>query len=596
MFLTKIYSEPKGLFNKSVCENGTIEFKNGINYIFGKKNPANPIESLNGIGKSLLLDLIDFCFLSSFRKLDNPRLFEAKEYLSGYKIVLEFKVNNKDYIIKRSVDKPDKIEFGKSDKIILYESKTEVSERLCDLLFKNPKYNGYYESNLLRKLLPFFLKIHKHKSQKFIDPIEYIKNCTATELNQYHLFLMGIDNTLINKNYLIQTELKDKDPAIREIKRFIETNFGIKKISDIDSEIDNLNREIKQLDKAVKAYKLADKYKDTETQANNLTAEIKENVYLNFTDQSKIKLYKESIKLKDEVKNLRQIENIYSELNVLLAKSIRKTLNDALTFRTQISDSRQKFLDDEIQELEENVRVREKIINIKEVERAKLFSFLEAKEAIKDLTEAFYIINEKKKKVSDLESRINLFNDLSKEKAELSVKEKQLEQEVLNYLTKIREEIANFRDTFSEVYNKVYPENKNRSNFSIASDLESKSKIIIDINFPAMRSEGKNQGRTLIYDIAILLNAIEKKINCPRFLVHDGIFDGMDKAHFVAVCNLLYHLTKVGKEFQYIIPINEEGTLSEKFGKVDEVNVEKIESEAIVILTPTNKLLGKSWN
>lgn len=596
MFLTKIYSEPKGLFNKSVCKNGVIEFKNGINYIFGKKDINNPSESLNGIGKSLLLDLIDFCLISSFRKIDTPRLYEAKEYLSDFKIVLEFRVNNVDYIIKRSVDSPNKIEFGKKGKVLLYDSKTEVSERLCDLVFKNTSYSGFYESNLLRKLMPFFLKIHKHKAQKFIDPIEYIKGCYSTELNQYHLLLMGIDNTIINKNFQIQTSIKDKEPALRELKRAIETNYGIKRISDIDSEIDNLNREIKHLDKAIQAYKLADKYKDAETHANILTSEIKENVYENFADQSKIKAYKESMTNKDDLRNVRQIENIYSELNTMLGKAIRSTLDEAVKFRNQLSVSRQNFLNGEIQELEENIRIREKIINIKETERAKLFSFLEAKEAIKDLTEAFYAINEKKKKVNDLESRINLYKDIEKEKAELAVKEKQLEQEVLNYLSDIRNEIADFRDTFSEIYNKVYPENKNRSNFTIASDLESRAKILIDINFPAMRSEGKNQGRTLIYDIAILLNAIEKNINCPRFLIHDGIFDGMDKAHFVAVCNLLNNLSNMGKEFQYIIPINEEGTLNEKFGKVDRVNVETIESEAIVILTPTNKLLGKSWN
>src|SRR3989339_657336 len=97
-----------------------IEFKNGINYIFGKKDIDNPSESLNGIGKSLLLDLIDFCLISSFRKIDTPRLFEAKEFLSDFKIVLEFRVNNIDYIIKRSVDSPNKIEFGQKGKVLLY--------------------------------------------------------------------------------------------------------------------------------------------------------------------------------------------------------------------------------------------------------------------------------------------------------------------------------------------------------------------------------------------------------------------------------------------------------------------------------------------
>jgi uncharacterized protein YydD (DUF2326 family) len=596
MFLTKIYSEPKGLFNDAVCKNGVIEFKNGINYIYGKKDSDKATESLNGIGKSLLLDLVDFCLLSSIDKSGNPRLFEAKEHLSGYKIVLEFKVNNTDYIIKRSVDKVGTIEFGKKGSVTAFENRIELSERLCDLIFKDDSYKGYYENNLFRKLMPFFLKIHKHKQQKFTDPIEYLKGCYATELNQYHLLLMGVDNSLMHENYEIQIKLKDKEPALKEIKRFVESTYGLKKITDADSEIDNLNREIKKLDNAVKTFKLADKYKDAESQANKFTEELKQNIFLNFSDQNKVKLYKESFQIKDDVKSLKKVKNIYTELNELIGKVVKKTIEDAVIFREQLSKSREKFLASEITELEASIKKREKTITDIENERAKIFGFLEAKEAIKDLTEAFSIINEKKKKINDLESRVKIYNDLSKEKAELNIQESQLEKAVLDYLANVKSQLTDFRDIFSEVYNSVYPENKNKSYFSISPDLAKKSKVSIEVNIPAMRSEGKNQGRTLIYDIAILLNAIEKNIKCPRFLVHDGIFDGMDRAHFVAICNFLYLIDKKGKKFQYIIPINEEGELDDKFGKIDAVTKANIEKEAILILTPSKKLLGKSWN
>lgn len=596
MFLSKIYSEPIGLFNDAVCENGTIEFKNGINYIYGKKDSAHATESLNGIGKSLLLDLIDFCLLSSADKSGNPRLYEAKKHLSGYKIVLEFNVDHTDYVIKRSIDKVGTIEFGKKGNIATFENRLELSERLCDLIFKSNSYTGYYENTLFRKLMSFFLKIHKHKNPKFTDPIEYLRGCFATELNQYHLLLMGVDNSLMHENYEIQTKLKDKAPALKEIKRFVESTYGLKKISDADSEIDNLNREIKKLDDIVKTFKLADKYKDAESQANKLTEKIKQDVFLNFSDRNKVKLYKESFQIKDDIKNLKKVKYIYAELNDLLGKTVKKTIDDAISFREQLSQSREQFLENEINELQANIAKRAINISDKENERAKIFGFLEAKEAIKDLTEAFSMLNEKKKRISDLESRVKIYNDLSKEKAELNVKESQLEKAVYDYLESLKKQLIDFRDIFSEVYNSAYPENRHKSYFSIAPDLGKKSKILIEVTVPAMRSEGKNQGRTLIYDIAILLNAIEKNIKCPRFLIHDGIFDGMDKAHFVAICNFLHALDAKGKKFQYIIPINEEGELDDRFGKIDAVTKANIEKEAILILTPSKKLLGTSWH
>jgi len=112
----------------------------------------------------------------------------------------------------------------------------------------------------------------------------------------------------------------------------------------------------------------------------------------------------------------------------------------------------------------------------------------------------------------------------------------------------------------------------------------------IDISLPDMFGKGKNQGRTLVYDISILLYNIINTNNFPRFLIHDGIFDGVDKAHFISVCNFIEGIAKTGKKIQYIITINEEGTLSEKFGDGEQITPDFIENNAILILSPSDKL------
>lgn len=596
LFLKRLYSEPNGLFKHTLNNDGIVEFKNGINYIFGKKDSENDAtESLNGIGKSLLLDLIDFCLLSSFDKRRNSRLYEAKEYLTGYKIVLELEIDGSEYTIKRNIDDHNKIEFGKGEKLTTFETSRDLSQVLCDLIFKPKNYSGHYNNNWLRKLLPFFIKIHKPKEGRFVDPVEYIKGCYPTELNLYHLFLLGIDNSLAYENYQIQSSLKEKEPALKEIEKRVKEKYRFKKISDIDSEIDNLNREIGRLGKILKTYKLADHYQDTEQKVNRLTEEIKSNIYLNFVDSKKIKQYKESFQQKDETINPRKIENIYKELNSLLAAKIRKNLSEAITFRKELAKSRKEFLAEEINELEENIKVRNELNKIKEAERANFFKFLEAKEAIRDLTEAISILNGKKEKKSELEGSINLYNDINREITKLRTRVSQLEEKILDFLAEIKEKVSKFRNFFAEIYNSTYPELKDLSIFNISTDFHTQQKISIDVRIPAMRSEGKNQGRTLIYDLAVLRQAVEYRLKYPGFLIHDGIFDSMDKAHFVAVVNLLNSMSRSGLKFQYILPINEEGTLNEKFGRVDEVTPEIIEQEAIIVLTPSKKLFGNSW-
>ena len=123
---------------------------------------------------------------------------------------------------------------------------------------------------------------------------------------------------------------------------------------------------------------------------------------------------------------------------------------------------------------------------------------------------------------------------------------------------------------------------------------ETDAVVNIEITFPAMYSKGKNQGRTLVFDLAVLINSIKNNYPGPKFLVHDGIFDGVDKAHFVSLYKYLEDL-KTKMRFQYIVTLNEEGTLSEKFGDVDELSPKGIKSKAISILTAKKKLFGKDF-
>lgn len=588
MFLKRFYSEPEGLFS-------TVEFKNGVNFIFAKKEKNTDTKnSLNGVGKTLLLDLIDYCLLSSETKL----IKSAKTHneLQQYSVVLEFTVNDKIYVIKRSFKEPNKnIIFGLKDAISNFNSIDDIKDILCDLIFKNVDYSGKYSNKWLRKLIPFFIKKQSVKNESFSDPIKYIKEISEMELIQYHLLFMGIYNELFYKNFNLQSELKKKEPVIKEVKNFVQDTYGLRDISQAENEVDKLRSHLIKLEANIKHFKLAEQYEDVENQSNKLTLTIKELWFQNFSDRRKIESYKESFKLDDDL-NVRKISKLYRELNDLLAQNIEKTLEEAIAFRKQIAASRKNFLATEIDILENTNRKRETEIRELEEKRAQLFSFLEAKKAISDLSEAYLELSKKREELNDLSGKIKLYQDLRKEEAEVKQEEAKLYSEIVSFLQKIQKELSDFRQIFFEIHDAIYIENKNRSSFTLTPNENKDSKIDIGVSLPADLSKGKNQGRTLIYDLTILFNAIKKEIHCPRFLIHDGIFDGMDKAHFVHLYEYLERLVNAGEKFQYIITMNEEGTLNENFGNADKVNPEKIANEAILTLTPTKPLFGRKWD
>ncbi len=588
MFLERFYSEPEGLFP-------AVEFKNGVNFIFAKKERGTDTKnSLNGVGKTLLLDLIDYCLLSSETKLIKSA--KVHNELQQYLVVLEFTVDDKIYVIKRSFAEPNKnIIFGPKDAVSNFNSIDDIKDVLCDLIFKNVDYNGKYSNKWLRKLIPFFIKKQSAKNESFSDPIKYIKEVPEMELVQYHLLFMGIDNALFYQNFNLQSELKKKEPAIKEVKNLVQDTYGLRDISQAENEVDKLRSQLIKLEANIKHFKLAEQYEDVENQSNELTLKIKELWFQNFSDRRKIESYKESFKLGDDL-SVRKIGRLYRELNDLLAQNIEKTLEEAIAFRKQVAESRKEFLKTEIHALEDANKKRETEIKELEERRAQLFSFLEAKNAISDLSEAYLELSKKREELNDLSGKIKLYQDLRKEEADIKQEEAKLYAEIVSFLQKIQRDLSDFRQTFFEIHDAIYVENKDRSSFTLTPSENKDSKIDIGVSLPADLSKGKNQGRTLIYDLAILFHAIRKGIRCPRFLAHDGIFDGMDKAHFVHLYEYLEKLANRGEKFQYIITLNEEGTLNENFGNVDKVNPEKIANEAIITLTPTNPLFGRKWD
>ncbi len=594
MLLKQLYSEPPGLLATTPAGDGVIRFKDGVNYIFGKKEAAAGAKnSLNGIGKSLSLDLIDFCLGCSFVGR-NARLFGARAHLTGYKVVLDFEVDSTTYTVKRSVDTPDQIEFGPKGATRSLDE-TAAKEKLCKLIFFRKDYPGYYSNGLLRSILPFFLKIHRTGGSRFNDPIAYLPSTPESKLNQFHLFFLNIDNTLIHQNFELQEKIAATAKALTLVRKQILRVYGIKRVREIDSKIDSLNIEVKAIEKGLKAFRLADAYREAEKRADELTKEIKSAVLQNHADHSKVTRYEESYALAEEGPNVREITALYGELNQLLGENVGKTIDEAIAFRSHLAKSRKAFLATELKRLRAQIDERDKVIANKDNERSSLFEFLEAQRAIQDLTDAFKVADKKKKELSDLRARIQLYSDLEKEQAGHKAKESTLWLEILALLEATKDQVSDFRLTFFEVYRELYQTSDSESAFSIIEEPKKQQKIRIDVNIPARLSEGKNPGRTLIYDIAVLMHLIRRGLRGPRFLIHDGIFNGMDKAHFVALVNYLKRNVEAGRRFQYLIPINEEGTLSENFGEVDAITPKQIEKEAVLVLTPKNKLLGKDW-
>lgn len=572
IFLKEIYSEPSGLFNN-------VKFKKGINVIYGKQ-VGDQKPSLNSIGKSTLISLIDFCLLSDFDK--EHKLYKAKEFLDNYKIVLKIEDKGDDLIIKRSSKNSKRVFLTEGGNKEVEMDLEDAKSILYKKMFAPQEYSGVSEGKWFRSIIPLFIRNEKNG---FLDTIEYIPEVRRHTSTRYHLMLMGIDNTLSNTNLEYIKELKKKEGDLESIKKIVEDQYG--DVESINNQADKLKKEIEIAEESKRKFQLNATYEQEQDKANELTQKIKSIILENNHLRDLLEGYKESYKLEIDI-DTKKISSMYEEIDENLSLELKKTLDEALEFKNQLIESRKNFIKDKLKEIEKELEENASKIKSLDLERANIFNFLEDKRAIGDLTELFNLISDKRQTYDDLKSKISLIEELNKSYLNKKTQYAKLQEEINEFIKSINEKISSLREIYTEIYDNLYnPENK-KGFFDIIFDKKKKSKMYIIANSKDADGFGKGRGCILVYDLMLLFNIIKNKLPYPSFWIHDGIFNGVYKNQFVSAMNLLNKKT-AEFEFQYITALNEDEEIiaDEKFGKLD------FDIKENIIVTYTNQTEGK---
>lgn len=581
MKLKKLYTTPTQLFE-------TVIFRDGINFIFGVKDETD--ESLNGIGKSLLLDFLDFALLGSFIINNNSRLNRAYENanLKGHSTVLEFEIDKTNYILTRPFDNSQNVLLSKNKGAAKEYSIKKVQEILFPIVYSS-YYKGEFDPSWFRRITKFFLKIQKMSDQKFTDPIKF-SPYSEIELNQYHLFLWNLDNTLASLNFSINKQIDENKKLISLTKKYMKDKFDIDDIPAAVKKASELQKQITKYKNQINDFNLKDGYDELESRLNEVTSQIKSITVLNVADHLKIQDMENSLK-QDEKVNIDYVSEIYEEFNSIFSEGIKKTLEEAKEFRKLVSESRNDFIKFQKSQLLYKIDVRNNDKDLLTNEQQQILKTLSQLNALPDFKSVFKRHANVLSKKSELLSKINMFKDLNKDIRKLKSDDEELLNKVDVFISDNSVQIENINSRIKEIYNAIFGSIDSPHIFEITKNTE-EQKLKINVLPDDVYSNGKNQGRTLVYDLALLFNAIDQNISCPRFLVHDGIFDSLDKSHFISLFQLCEQKLKEKKNFQYIVTLNEQGTFDERFGDKDKlVTREMILAKSIAVLSPSKKLL-----
>lgn len=570
MQLKKIYANKESF--------RTVEFnESGLNFIVAKqKNPENRDngKTYNGVGKSLLINIIHFCMGS---KKNNYTSFCSK--LPDWEFYLDFSVGGVNYTAKRSTDNSNRITLN--DEELTLKKFNAKMESIC---FNIP--DGI--SNLsFRSLFPFFIRPNKKRYVDF--------NGVSGGYNPYHImlynaFLLGLDVFLAQKKH----DIKKEQDRIKTLEGNFKNDDLLRDFftgnKDVALTIVDLEEQIQKLDKNLSNFKVAEDYRDVQKEADRIEKEL-------FAINNKIILIQNNIEsvnksLEIETKtNQDDITKVYEEANVHFSENLQKTLTDLESFYEKLVTNRKKRLLEQKTKFESEIAAKSDAANKLKNELDRLMKYLGDHQAL----DVFLTLSDKSAHLKTKLESLKKYQSLQSE-----YKEKLREAEKINleqseatetFLAEIESDINTLRDYFRSLAKRFYP-NAVAGLTIVNNDGENLQRYNIDAKIESDNSDGINNVKIFCYDMTLLFKSQNHNIN---FVFHDSrLFDGIDERQKAELFRILNEEFDSSRK-QYIATVNQ-NQLAEIKSYLDPELFDKIvTNNTVLTLTDdddSEKLLG----
>lgn len=241
MFKLISLSSPSGLFKD-------IVFRDGLNIILGRYSKSG--KDINGIGKTTIINLIDYCLLADGVKSE---LFKEKyDFLRHETIRLSFLLGGKQYSIERGFEDKKKVTLKTNGE----DAKEFVDSDLRLILGSEMGKGqiGIYEPIWFRTLMSFFVQNdHNFLKRDATNVLNFTIGKRQPELFTYIFLLLGIDNGLMWDFDNSSVELKSLRADQTRINKQIVEQTG-KSIEDFRGECDSVARKIDKLENGLDNY------------------------------------------------------------------------------------------------------------------------------------------------------------------------------------------------------------------------------------------------------------------------------------------------------------------------------------------------------
>jgi len=541
------------LFSETNLIKKNVDFQHGINIILGDKGDTN------GIGKSSLIRLVNYCLLSNSSETEFAK--EKYNFLrkENHTITLEFKVDEQKYFIKRNFEKnKDLVWFGKMPNNFEEYTKEDLKSVLTNLFFPIEQNEVFFEGKRFGTLMNFFIKDDIDKQKQF-DPLNFLGYASAgvTDKAIYNFFLLNISNKdLINFGEQA-SEYKKNNDAIKTLSQKIKNETG-KEVEEYKTERLEIEKRINQLEQSVSDYKFIENYKNIEIEIIKISEQINERLKEYHALNRKLEKVRTGYQFNQEF-DTNEIKKLYNEVYNTLGNVIAKSLEEVIDFKKSILENRNKYLINKERQIEKHIETVLSEISEIENRRSSLYKQLQSEGVLEPIESIYRQITEQKTELERNLQSAKQIEELQDMLASLNVTMSQTQEKIIKSIKLYQKEIDELRKLYKEILESTVfkGETDDRAYFDISFSKLKKNNLPIkfSVEVPRLGALGNERYKIVVYDLMVFLRNIFTNRKLPTFLVHDGAFHATSPVKVVNTLNYIFKKSLLHK-FQYIATFN----------------------------------------
>jgi uncharacterized protein YydD (DUF2326 family) len=354
------------------------------------------------------------------------------------------------------------------------------------------------------------------------------------------------------------TVLKRNVDLYRELVTKLTSDTG-KTLQELRTEVAQMRIRAARTQQSLDAFKFLENYKDAETELVSINSEVTR-ILARYTEYSRrLAECQRSYENTPEI-DQSEIAQLYTEVSETLGDAVKRTLDEVLSFRQQIADSRRRLMAAREAQLKGKLTKLSGSIAHLEDRRSSLLKFLNERKALDSVHHSYAELIEQKAALHEREALVSQISDVDKESASLKTELSKTVQTIMDEITGAENTVDVLRRLYKEIVERAVRTKKplEGAYFDIQVRPETRTPVKIIVHMPKEASYGKSRFKILAYDLMTFLNLVHTNRNLPRFLVHDGVFHGIDAVTRTSVLNYMQQEHQRYPDFQYIVSANEE--------------------------------------